>query len=67
MVKAHFDKLTFRYKMLIAPAVAVIGFCFIMLMEVRNVSNALASAATQVSSVAQSVSEGTSSQAASVE
>ncbi len=35
--------------------------------EVKNVSNALASAATQVSSVAQSVSHGTSEQAASVE
>jgi methyl-accepting chemotaxis protein len=35
--------------------------------EVKNVSNALASAATQVSSVAQNVSQGTSKQAASVE
>lgn len=35
--------------------------------EVKDVSNALASAATQVSSVAQSVSHGTSEQAASVE
>jgi methyl-accepting chemotaxis protein len=35
--------------------------------EVKNVSNALASAAAQVSSVAQNVSQGTSEQAASVE
>jgi methyl-accepting chemotaxis protein len=35
--------------------------------EVKNVSNALASAATQVSSVAQNVTHGTSEQAASVE
>jgi methyl-accepting chemotaxis protein len=35
--------------------------------EVKNASNALASAATQVSSVAQNVNQGTSEQAASVE